>query len=71
MPVLEKNPDHESRDLERERDRDKEGKDREKGPKSKGSTKCMAKQLVLSPSTHAVSPTQPRICPTFLASSSR
>ncbi|KAH9965215.1 hypothetical protein BC827DRAFT_1182997 [Russula dissimulans] len=40
MPVLEKITDHESnRDLEREKDRDREGKDREKGPKSKGSTK--------------------------------
>lgn len=43
MPVLEKNIDHESnRDLEREKDRDREGKDREKGPKTKSSTKGMS-----------------------------
>jgi hypothetical protein len=42
MPVLEKVTDHDSnRDLEREKDRDREGKDREKGPKAKPSTKSM------------------------------
>lgn len=49
MPVLEKNVDHESnRDLEREKDRDREGKDREKGQKTKSSTKGMVYRLVLS-----------------------
>jgi hypothetical protein len=56
MPVLEKNIDHESnRDLEREKDRDREGKDREKGPKTKSSTKGMSYRLVISSSTYAVS----------------
>jgi hypothetical protein len=72
MPVLEKNTEHESnRDLEREKDRDREGKDREKGPKSKGSTKSMAQRLALYLSTYAASATQPKIYPTSLASSSR
>jgi Zinc finger C-x8-C-x5-C-x3-H type (and similar) len=40
MPVLDKVTDHDpNRDLEREKDRDREGKDREKGPKAKPSTK--------------------------------
>jgi hypothetical protein len=42
MPVLDKVNDHDpNRDLEREKDRDREGKDREKGPKAKSSTKSL------------------------------
>ena len=71
MPVLEKNVDHESnRDLEREKDRDREGKDREKGPKTKSSTKGGFIDFTIFVYSHDLLH-QPRISPMYLASSSR